>query len=348
MIKEMEVVTPDYEYDGMQMVAMVLDDGRHDGTAENQMWNQWNYERKKRHPVHTRGRQTLSQIEPRPQQPFLTPQKSHFSNHDDYVHALRDWSLKVNTQHLHADKAAAKPGWLSRAADYVGWGNVAQVAATAGGVHPRLLGSGVQTIRDVYKMQEQRDEVERMTDFYDMLPKNVYLDVRDGHLVSMIKPLDELPERYVEYISDYEAEHGQVPNLYAKWHASLEELQKKLDEVSLQRIGNMVPDAIGAVLESLFAMAKFTEYRDQLLGTLGLGQINELGHLPSIFMIEQTDTEKKSYEVFGDLLGMDKEQSKVLAEEMPFTDFLAYAKDIVGTGKKKLVDRASTHWSQQT
>ena len=134
LVSRTESTAPNFDSDGFQPVAMLVMPNAFAGKSpKEQAWVQYKHERKMRHPVHTRQwpngtRTTLSKIEPMPNEPILTPRKENYQTHADFIHALRDYSLKLNTLHKNAHDASMSKNWVSRGLDYVGWGNTAQVA----------------------------------------------------------------------------------------------------------------------------------------------------------------------------------------------------------------------------
>ena len=158
--EESTSIMPDYAAHGMQHINMPVYPNHFVGASRSdKAWMQYKYERKQRHPVHKRQwgdgrRTTLTKLEPLPKQPILTPRKDRYATHAEYVHALRDYSLKINTLHLKAERSRTTPA--AKAIGWFGYGNAAQVGAMAAGIHPRMTGSAVQTARDIYKATRNR------------------------------------------------------------------------------------------------------------------------------------------------------------------------------------------------
>jgi len=186
LVTHKDHMRPAYREHKLQPVAMDIPSADFEGkTLVEQAWLQYEYEREKRHPLHTRkwtnGPWTSAKkLEPRPSEPILTPRRDNYLSHDDFVHALRDYSLKINLIHHKAEKDRYKKtrGFVGKLLDQVPM--MGQMAALYTGVHPRLVGQGLQALRDMGKLVSSASEMEELTDFYDLLPKNIYLDT-EGH-----------------------------------------------------------------------------------------------------------------------------------------------------------------------
>ena len=68
-------------------------------TLHDNAWAQYEYELEKRYPEHVLKGMRRKDLEQRPRSPYeaLTPSMRNYAGHEDFIHAMRSWNMRVNS-----------------------------------------------------------------------------------------------------------------------------------------------------------------------------------------------------------------------------------------------------------
>ena len=306
---------------------------------------QFRKERRNRWPKWSGLRGTM---EPRdPNTMVLAPHPSDYPFHEDHMHALRDYSLYLNTMHLtHANRRTRGQEIGEYLHDKLGLGNLAAIGGMVGSyyglpTHPRVMKVVVDYWKGDSTLRRQQEQTKEMSLMWDLLPVHMYIDSQTGHLVTMIDGETEIPENLHERLSEYEQARGFPPTdtKYWEWEQRLKAVDKKLDRMRAENLSNITTDMVKSLLFDIFKVSEFT---DNLLGGVAAEYLGDLGsleqHLPT-FLLQQTDVKEKTFKLFGEELGMDGDAVESLSKDMPLQDFLKYSAEKldVDVGTNKLI-----------
>ena len=68
-------------------------------TLHEHAWKQYRYELEKRYPEHVLGSVERKDLEQKPKSPYeaLTPNMRNYAGHEDFIHAMRSWNMRINS-----------------------------------------------------------------------------------------------------------------------------------------------------------------------------------------------------------------------------------------------------------
>ena len=213
---------------------------------------------------------------------LLTPSVDDFMNLQEYVNALRHWSMGVHRQEFigEAEREATQPfhKWGRWAAQSI---ESSTSSMAAGAAQPGVAagiaigGSVLQTFVDRDEIQRNMDQAARMSWYDDRLPRNTYIDAHTGQIVTLARTIDEAEKERLglfSFISDFTdvvAPGQNFPSTYEAFSNDMSELHEELallKEFRTKRgLGDVGKKVVQSAITGVLKAFNFFLWRNEMM-----------------------------------------------------------------------------------